>query len=121
MSASFGWLGSSDTSGDWMSSNGTYVGSPQRSAYWLGQLDTSGDWMSSNGTYFGFVNFTPNPPFPPSSTPYLFAGYLGLTWLFNVMVLTRDWWPNDLLTPYSGQIFPAPNSAGVAQGQIYPY
>jgi hypothetical protein len=86
---------------------------------WLGQGDTSGNWMDSSGVYVGQPTNT--PPFPPSSTPYLFAGHLGLTWLKNIMVLTRDYWDPSLTTPYSGQLYPVPNTGGTQTGQVYPY
>jgi hypothetical protein len=121
-------LGQFDTSGDWMpTSGGKFVGTMQVPFYWVGQLDTAGDWMDANGIYTGqTVNI---PPFPPSPTPPveggivppLFGTFYGLTWLKNIAVLGRDYWDGSLTTPYSGQLYPVPNSGGTTTGQIYPY
>jgi hypothetical protein len=46
--------------------------------------------------------------------------YLGLTWMKNVWVITRDFWDKSLSTPYSGQLYPTGgNNPG--PGQVYPY
>jgi hypothetical protein len=118
------WIGQDDNSGDWMDSDGIYLGQPLGGPQWLGQSDALGDWMDSNGVYSSYVNFTPNPPFPPTPggvQPPLFAGWYGLTWLKNIAVLTRDYWDESLTTPYSGQLYPVPNTGGTQNGQIYPY
>lgn len=118
------WLGQKDTNSNWMDSNNVYSGSPERSAYWLGQEDTLGDWMDSNGVYTSYVNFTPNPPFPPvppGVQPPLFAGFYGLTWLKNIAVLTRDYWDESLTTPYSGQLWPLSYPGSITTGQLYPF
>jgi hypothetical protein len=37
------------------------------------------------------------------------------------MVLTRDYWDPSLTTPYSGQLYPVPNTGGTQTGQVHPY
>ncbi len=95
----------------------------------LGQGDTNGAWLDANGVYASAINYTPIFPFAPASpppsvsgiVPPLFAAFLGLAWLKNIVCLTRDTWDESLTTPYSGQLFPVPNTGGTQTGQIYPY
>jgi hypothetical protein len=89
---------------------------------WLGQGDSSGNWMDSNGVYVSQPSNIPTGNIVVGGTvPPLFAGYVGLSWLKNIMVLTRDYWDPSLTTPYSGQLYPVPNTGGTQTGQIYPY
>jgi hypothetical protein len=93
---------------------------------WIGQGDGSGNWMDSSGVYVGQPSSpAPFPPTPGGSVPPLFGGggyyFYGLTWLKNVVLLTRDYWDESLTNPASGQLFPVPNSGGTQTGQIYPY
>jgi hypothetical protein len=48
------------------------------------------------------------------------GGYLGLTFMKNVFVLSRDFWDTALSTPYSGQLFPTGGNSG-GPGQVYPF
>ena len=48
------------------------------------------------------------------------GGYVGITWMKNVFVLTRDYWNLSLGTPYSGQLFPHGGNAP-GPGQVFPY
>jgi hypothetical protein len=83
--------------------------------------------MGASGVYFGSPAQPPfpYPPTPGGSPPPLFGGggyyFYGLTWLSNIVCLMRDYWAPQLTTPYSGQLFPSPNSGGTQTGQIYPY
>ncbi|MFZ0232418.1 MAG: hypothetical protein WA306_09390 [Candidatus Acidiferrales bacterium] len=117
------WVGQGDASGNWMDSNGTYLGPATKSRPWIGQNDALGNWMDSNGVYIGQPTSIP-PPFPPypeGVIPPLFASWFGMTWLKNVAVLTRDFWDSTQTTPYSGQLYPVPNTGGTQTGQVYPY
>jgi hypothetical protein len=117
------WIGQGDASGNWMDSNGFFLGPATKSRPWIGQNDQFGDWMDSNGVYFGQPgNYVPPfVPTPPGVIPPLFASWYGMTWLKSVAVLTRDFWDYTQTSPYSGQLFPVPNTGGTQTGQIYPY
>jgi|HubBroStandDraft_1064217.scaffolds.fasta_scaffold28152_3 hypothetical protein len=121
------WVGQGDASGDWMDSNALYLGPAEPLRLWIGQNDALADWMDSNGIYLGSPDqpSLPYPPTPGGAVPPLFGGggyyFYGLTWLKNIMVLTRDYWDPTLTTPYSGQLYPVPNTGGTQTGQIYPF
>jgi hypothetical protein len=123
-----GWIGANDTAGAWIPSSLLYEGTLKQLG-WLGQLDTAGAWIPASLVYWQDTGLPTNPLFPPAPVPPsesgivppLFGGFFGLTWLKNVAVLTRDYWDESLTTPYSGQLFPVPNSGGTTTGQIYPY
>lgn len=52
--------------------------------------------------------------------PLLIMAGVGLTFMKNVLVLTRDFWAPSQGTPYSGQIFPTGGNSG-GPGQVFPF
>lgn len=48
------------------------------------------------------------------------GGFKGLTWMKNVVVMSRDYWDISLGTPYSGQLFPHGGNSP-SPGQVFPY
>lgn len=47
-------------------------------------------------------------------------GYNGIGWLKNVFFMSRDFWDDEMTTPYSGQLFPTGGNSG-GPGQVYPF
>ena len=86
----------------------------------LGQYDTAGEWLDNTGIYFGGsvnVRYTVGSGFSGWSSNN--NGYVGLSWLQNVFVLTRAAWCKFLGNPAGGQVWPT--GGGVAgNGQVNP-
>jgi hypothetical protein len=86
----------------------------------------AGLW-GSYGTYYRQVTFSvsgvsisPNGvvTYPPGV--YFRDGFRGMTWMKNVVTMTRDFWDKSLGTPYSGQLFPHGGNSP-SPGQVFPY
>ncbi len=78
-----------------------------------GVNDTGGGWYPTTQP-FGFGGIAGNLLY------MFFGGYVGLTWMKNVFMMTRDFWDSSLGTPYSGQLYPTGGNSG-GPGQVYPF
>lgn len=108
MPTTFGFIGGSDTSGQWYSSSINFVGPATKFTFLPGLFNF---WVGANGIFDGSKL---------QSAPVLTGGYKGLTFMKNVFVLTRDYWDTSLSNPYVGQVFPHAGNAG-SPGQVFPY
>jgi hypothetical protein len=121
-----GWLGEHDTShAEFPASSLLYSGT-LKTLGWLGEHDSSNAWIPSALIYaIDLATTGVNPGFTPSVSdhplPILSNGYLGLTWMKTLYILTRDLWPDGLANPYVGQEWPVPNTGGAQSGQTFPY
>jgi hypothetical protein len=94
---------------------------------WLGQRDSSGPWFNANSSLIYWQDQGASASTPPNYVPAGPGGppiantYLGLTWMKNVYILTRDYWDISLSSPYVGQLWPVPNTGGAQSGQTFPF
>ena len=135
MSTTYGFMGDSDSSGEWFSSVVTFFRNAEKATPTIGQNDSSGQWFSST-VYFdsqvGFASILGNfNIFIPSNVLFfgnripdfyaLTGGYTGATFMKNMFVLNvRGYWDTSLSNPFVGQLFPHAGSAG-GPGQVFPF
>lgn len=137
MTTSFGFIGGSDSSGQWFASTPKFFGDSEKlrteldqsgtwfantvnymsgpiriSPQFIGQSDANGEWFSTSNTYYFGTCF--------HVYRLLIAGFVGATFMKNVFILTRDYWTISLSSPYVGQIFPTGGNSG-GPGQVYPF
>jgi hypothetical protein len=118
-----GWLGAKDIAGAWIPAASLLYSGTLKQLGWLGQLDTAGAWIPTSLIYWQDTGNSPFvPPVPPSPTglvQVLAGGYLGMTWMKNVLILPKEYWDTALASPYTGQLFPT--SPGALPPQLFPY
>jgi hypothetical protein len=121
-----GWLGEHDTSNaEFPAASLLYSGTQDS---WMVMASTIAvlAWIPSALIYaIDFATTGTNPGFTPSVSgqplPILSNGYVGLTWMKTLYILTRDLWPDGLANPYVGQLWPVPNTGGAQRGQAFPF
>ena len=113
MPTTYGFMGDSDSSGEWFSSVVTFFRNAEKATPTIGQNDSSGQWFSSTNVLF-FGNRIPD-------FYALTGGYTGATFMKNMFVLNvRGYWDTSLSNPFVGQLFPHAGSAG-GPGQVFPF
>ena len=123
MPTTFGFLGSSDGSGEWYAASIKYAGSMGMiPTGWIGKNDDSGDWMDLVGLYFGYMTqLAGGGAWGAVGPGFAFRdGFVGISFMKNVLVMTREYWDVGLSNPYTGQLYPPGGSVG-GPGQVFPF
>ncbi len=116
-------VGSGDGSGEWYSATVKYAGSMGMiPTGWIGKNDDTGDWMDGTGIYFGYMlQLAGGGAWGAVGPGFAFRdGFVGISFMKNVLVMTREFWDTALSNPYTGQLYPPGGCVG-GPGQVFPF